>query len=197
MNAPENAVPILMREDSDGVATLTLNRPGQFNSLSEEMLTDLQAALDAIAVRTPSVRVVVIAGAGKAFCAGHDLKQMRANHSKAYMQEAVQAMRQGDDDPHRDAAAGDCAHPRHCHRRRLPAGRHVRSGGGGRGRRNSPCPASTSASSAPRPRWRWGVPWAASRPWKCCSRAISLTPPRRSGAAWSIAWCRWINSTRK
>ena len=84
MNAPENAVPILMREFSDGVATLTLNRPGQFNSLSEEMLTDLQAALDAIG-SDAAVRAVVVAGAGKAFCAGHDLKQMRANHSKAYM----------------------------------------------------------------------------------------------------------------
>ncbi|WP_310450067.1 enoyl-CoA hydratase [Sulfuritalea sp.] len=86
MNAPEQStLPILMREDKDGVATLTLNRPTQFNSLSEEMLAELQAALDAIA-KDVSVRAVVIAGAGKAFCAGHDLKQMRANHSKAYMQ---------------------------------------------------------------------------------------------------------------
>lgn len=86
MNAPEQStLPILMREDKDGVATLTLNRPTQFNSLSEEMLAELQAALDAIA-KDVSVRAVVIAGAGKAFCAGHDLKQMRANHSKAHMQ---------------------------------------------------------------------------------------------------------------
>ncbi|MDP3513968.1 MAG: enoyl-CoA hydratase [Sulfuritalea sp.] len=86
MNAPEQStLPILMREDKDGVATLTLNRPTQFNSLSEEMLAELQAALDVIAA-DKSVRAVVIAGAGKAFCAGHDLKQMRANHSKAYMQ---------------------------------------------------------------------------------------------------------------
>lgn len=86
MNAPEQStLLILMREDKDGVATLTLNRPAQFNSLSEEMLAELQAALDAIA-KDVSVRAVVIAGAGKAFCAGHDLKQMRANHSKAYMQ---------------------------------------------------------------------------------------------------------------
>jgi len=77
--------PILLRRDEGGVATLTLNRPGQFNSLSEEMLAELQTALDAIAADA-SVRVVVIAGAGKAFCAGHDLKQMRANHAKAYMQ---------------------------------------------------------------------------------------------------------------
>lgn len=82
---PQAAEPLLLRHDDAGVTTLTLNRPQQFNSLSEELLGELQAALDAIA-RDPSVRAVVIAAAGKAFCAGHDLKQMRANHSKAYMQ---------------------------------------------------------------------------------------------------------------
>ena len=75
---------VLLRHDADGVATLTLNRPGQFNALSTELLTGLQEALDAIA-QDASVRVVVLAGAGKAFCAGHDLKQMRANHDKDYM----------------------------------------------------------------------------------------------------------------
>ena len=86
MNAPDtSAAPILLREDKEGVATLTLNRPTQFNSLSEEMLNELQAALDGLAADA-SVRVVVVAGAGKAFCSGHDLKQMRANHGKAYMQ---------------------------------------------------------------------------------------------------------------
>jgi enoyl-CoA hydratase/carnithine racemase len=70
----------------DGVVTLTLNRPGQFNSLSTEVLSELQATLDAIA-SDAAVRAVVIAGAGKAFCAGHDLKQMRANHDKAYMRQ--------------------------------------------------------------------------------------------------------------
>ena len=82
---PEADSTLLLRSDAGGVATLTLNRPAQFNSLSEELLADLQAALDAIAA-DDSVRAVVIAGAGKAFCAGHDLKQMRANHAKAYMQ---------------------------------------------------------------------------------------------------------------
>ncbi len=77
--------PILLRHDEGGVATLTLNRPSQFNSLSEELLAELQRSLDDIAADA-TVRVVVIAGAGKAFCAGHDLKQMRANHSKEYMQ---------------------------------------------------------------------------------------------------------------
>ncbi|MDK9725994.1 MAG: enoyl-CoA hydratase [Sterolibacteriaceae bacterium MAG5] len=82
----ETNEPILLKSVAAGVATLTLNRPGQFNSLSEEMLAELQATLDAIAADA-AVRVVVIAGAGKAFCAGHDLKQMRANHSKEYMQQ--------------------------------------------------------------------------------------------------------------
>ena len=78
--------PLVLRADrADGLTTLTLNRPGQFNSLSKDMLTALQAELDAIAA-SDAVRVVVIAGAGKAFCAGHDLKEMRGNHSKEFMQ---------------------------------------------------------------------------------------------------------------
>ena len=82
-----SASPLVLREDRpDGLTTLTLNRPDQFNSLSKEMLTALQRQLDAIAA-DDDIRVVVIAGAGKAFCAGHDLKEMRANHSKAFMQD--------------------------------------------------------------------------------------------------------------
>ena len=78
--------PLVLRTDrADGLTTLTLNRPGQFNSLSKEMLTAIKTELDAIAA-DESVRVVVIAGAGKAFCAGHDLKEMRANHDKGFMQ---------------------------------------------------------------------------------------------------------------
>ncbi|MDP3638883.1 MAG: enoyl-CoA hydratase [Azonexus sp.] len=78
--------PLVLRHDrADGLTTLTLNRPGQFNSLSKDMLTAVKAELDSIAAND-AVRVVVIAAAGKAFCAGHDLKEMRANHSKAFMQ---------------------------------------------------------------------------------------------------------------
>ena len=69
--------PLLLREDDDGVATLTLNRPQARNALSRGMLDALGAALAALAV-DQSVRVVVIAGAGPAFCAGHDLKELRA-----------------------------------------------------------------------------------------------------------------------
>jgi len=77
---------LLLQENRDGVVTLTLNRPAQFNALSTELLTELQTALDKVSA-DETARVVVIAGAGRAFCAGHDLKQMRANHDKGYMQQ--------------------------------------------------------------------------------------------------------------
>jgi enoyl-CoA hydratase/carnithine racemase len=67
---------LLQRSDDDGVACLTLNRPRQYNALSGALLKALHGALDAIA-RDESVRVVVITGAGSAFCAGHDLKEMK------------------------------------------------------------------------------------------------------------------------
>ncbi|WP_404376170.1 enoyl-CoA hydratase [Vreelandella aquamarina] len=69
----------------EGVVTLTLNQPERFNALSESMLEALQTALDKIA-QDDQVRCVVLAANGKAFCAGHDLKQMRANPVKAYYQ---------------------------------------------------------------------------------------------------------------
>ena len=68
---------ILYREDRDFVATLTMDAPERLNALSDEMLAALQATLDDIATDT-SVRAVVLRGKGKAFCAGHDLKQMQA-----------------------------------------------------------------------------------------------------------------------
>lgn len=72
--------------DARGVVTLTLNDPARFNALGSEMLTALQRALDAIA-GDDSVRVVVLAGAGKAFCAGHNLKDMAANPDLAWYQQ--------------------------------------------------------------------------------------------------------------
>ena len=76
--------PLLLREkDSRGVITLTLNRPQAFNALSEAMLEALQAAFEAVAA-DDGARVVVIAAAGRAFCAGHDLKEMRAEPSMDY-----------------------------------------------------------------------------------------------------------------
>ena len=78
-----NTEPLVLRStDPRGVVTLTLNRPSAFNALSEAMLAALQSELDGVAA-DPQVRVVVIAAQGKAFCAGHDLKEMRAPPSQA------------------------------------------------------------------------------------------------------------------
>lgn len=74
---------IVLYELKDGVATVTLNRPQQFNAMSEEVLAALQTTLDTIAA-DDAIRVVVLAAKGRAFCAGHDLKQMRANPSEDY-----------------------------------------------------------------------------------------------------------------
>ena len=82
----EPSPPCLLSErDARGVKTLTLNRPEAFNSLSEELLAALRHELDVIAT-DDAVRVVVLAANGKAFCAGHDLKQMRAAPSLDYYQ---------------------------------------------------------------------------------------------------------------
>jgi len=74
---PQSEQPLLLREDRDGICTLTLNRPQQMNLLTSEMLAALQKEFDALK-SDRSVRVVVLAGAGKGFCAGHDLKEIKA-----------------------------------------------------------------------------------------------------------------------
>jgi len=81
----ETHEPMVLREDRDGVAHLTLNRPGQFNALSDAMLGALMEQLDVVGA-DETVRAVVIGGAGKAFCAGHDLKEMRGNHTLGFQQ---------------------------------------------------------------------------------------------------------------
>lgn len=68
---------ILHRQDKDFIATLTMDAPKRLNALSDEMLARLHAAFDAIAA-DPDIRVVILRGTGKAFCAGHDLKEMQA-----------------------------------------------------------------------------------------------------------------------
>ena len=78
--------PVVLRsQDGRGVVTLRLNRPHAFNALSEAMFAALQREFDAIAADA-SVRVVVLGAEGKAFCAGHDLKEMRATPSLDYYQ---------------------------------------------------------------------------------------------------------------
>ena len=68
--------PVLRREDRDGIATLTMNRPAQMNLLTAEMLNALESSFKEIS-QNKDIRVVVLAAAGKGFCAGHDLKEIR------------------------------------------------------------------------------------------------------------------------
>src|SRR4030095_212240 len=83
----EREKPVVLRtQDDRGVVSLTLNRAHAFNALSESMLAALQLEFDTIA-EDESVRVVVLAGEGKAFCAGHDLKEMRAKPSLEYYEQ--------------------------------------------------------------------------------------------------------------
>ena len=87
MNAPESPVaaePSVLVAVHDAVARVTLNRPRQFNAISMEVLVAMDKALAAIA-EDPTVRVVVIAGAGPAFSGGHDLKEMMANRSEPFI----------------------------------------------------------------------------------------------------------------
>ena len=81
MNAPvRTAAPVLLREDADGIAVLTLNRPDARNSLSEGLIAALTETLRGIA-DDRSIRVVVLGANGPGFCAGHDMKEMTARRS--------------------------------------------------------------------------------------------------------------------
>jgi enoyl-CoA hydratase/carnithine racemase len=87
MEAAQVEPPFLLRTDDAGVVTLTLNRPQSRNALSLGMLQALRAALEQVDADT-SARVIVLAGAGPAFCAGHDLKELRTrNYDPAYVDE--------------------------------------------------------------------------------------------------------------
>lgn len=85
MNAPldTSLQPYVLADTRDGICTLTMNRGDRFNPLSTAMIESLDRALDAIAADA-TVRVVVLAGAGRAFCAGHDLTEMRAHIDQAW-----------------------------------------------------------------------------------------------------------------
>ena len=84
---PDTTEPLLLRhDDGRGLTTLTLNRPHACNALSEQLLEALQAQLDAL-MEDSSLRVLVIAASGKAFCAGHDLRQIRAEPDLGYYQD--------------------------------------------------------------------------------------------------------------
>ncbi len=74
---------LILFEEKDCVATLTLNRPNKFNSLCEKMLSTLQNMLDEVS-NSKTIRILVIQGAGNSFCAGHDLKEMIATKDEDY-----------------------------------------------------------------------------------------------------------------
>ncbi len=82
---PQDAA-LLLREDNNGITTLTLNRPAQFNALSGELLAAMTQALDAIKADA-AVRVVILKASGRAFCVGHDLKEMRANSNREFIKD--------------------------------------------------------------------------------------------------------------
>jgi len=89
MNAPTSAEvleqPYVLTAIADGVATITMNRGERYNPLSTAMIAALSQAFDAVG-KDASVRVVVLAGSGRGFCAGHDLKEMRAHPDAAWQQ---------------------------------------------------------------------------------------------------------------
>jgi len=92
MNAPLEVAlqPYVLSDTRDGVATLTLNRGDRFNPLSRDMIAAVQRELDRIAADA-SVRMVVVAGAGRGFCAGHDLKELRAHPDLVWQKELFNA----------------------------------------------------------------------------------------------------------
>ena len=84
-SANEMNQPILLRADGNGITTLTLNRPRQYNALSSQLLAELQKQLDDIGL-DDSIRVLIITASGKAFCPGHDLKEMRSSEEREFHQ---------------------------------------------------------------------------------------------------------------
>jgi enoyl-CoA hydratase/carnithine racemase len=92
MNVPyeAGATPYVLADTRGSVCTLTLNRGARFNPLSTLMIAALDAALDAVA-RETSARVVVLASAGRAFCAGHDLTEMRADIDPTWQRDLFEA----------------------------------------------------------------------------------------------------------
>jgi enoyl-CoA hydratase/carnithine racemase len=81
---PATVIPYVLRNDAGGVATLTMNRPDSINALSSGMIDALQLEFDRIAADS-SIRVVVIAAAGKHFCAGHDINEMQAHRDQTWL----------------------------------------------------------------------------------------------------------------
>ena len=94
MTDPSDGAPLVLRHDADGLATLTLNRPDKLNALTPALFVELRAHLDALA-DDPSVGCVVLRGAGRSFCAGHDLGSIATGErapSRQFEPETVDAL---------------------------------------------------------------------------------------------------------
>ena len=164
-------------QDEGGVATLTLNRPAQFNAINGAMLTRAAGRRSTRSPTDASVRVVVIAGAGRAFCRRPrlegDARELAPRRSSATCSarccDVMLTMQ-------RAAAAGDRARPRHRDGRRLPDRRRLRPRGAPTKARGSRRRASTSGCSARRPACRCRATSRASARSRCCSPASSSMP---------------------
>ncbi len=170
---------ILLREDKDGIATLTLNRPNSGNSLSHELVHALQSAWDGID-HDESVRVVVLAASGRLFCTGHDLNEsiaaMDNPPSKLAANRACSKMMQSmlmQSKPiiakvHGVATASGCQLMATCSRPQ---------------KRVLPHRASISASGVFRRKSRSVAPSHRNMRCRCCSPASCRMPRRRSASA--------------
>ena len=111
---------LLKRKDENAIATLTLNSPNSLNALSNEMLDCLQSELDNLKI-DKKIRVIIIKGSGKAFCAGHDLKEMTlSRQDEDGGKSAFKAL----------ATTCNCAGSWNCNRRWLPTCSFMRFGSG-------------------------------------------------------------------
>lgn len=81
---------LILRRDENGISNLTINRPKYYNSLTIECMESFVEELEDVAL-DPSVKVVVVSGAGKGFCAGHDMRSLRANPGKSYYEKTFAA----------------------------------------------------------------------------------------------------------
>ena len=191
--------PLLLRTDSQGIVTLRLNRPGQFNALSEALLAALQAQIDALA-GDASLRCVVLEASGRAFSAGHDLREMRSQPSLDYYRELFRkcgAVMQGLQALPVPVIARCAASPPPPAASWWPAA----TWRSAPMTPVSPCRASTSVCSAPRRRWPSAATYRPSAPSTCWSPDDSSTRPRPLTGDWSTTRCpqtnwmrAWLNS---
>ena len=179
-----------VRSDVGHVATLTLDRPGRAQRAVGRRCSPRWPSSSAAVDADPSVHVVVLAGNGPAFSAGHDLREIHGQPRPGVPRAAVRPVLRRHGAAHPAAPAGHRPGGRRGHRRGLPAGGDAATWRWPARRPASPRPASTSACSAPRRWWRSPAP---SRPKHAMELLLTGelidAPTRRTGSAWSTGWC--------